>query len=223
MNRLFKIFGIVFLALLFGVGSAIAETHSTWMTKHGYNEPGENFKGVFYQSGLVDCNDTKYFKSGVTNGDIINLTYLPANTLVKSIGIMVTRAAIKSGTSAEVGDGADADGYIGNDYTSYSIPYVDLANATSGISIWAYKGPITGGAGFIIESGVSHWINETKGTSTWAVTHNYGPYFTNASGISPYISAKSHIDMTVYVDKTASAGVTPAFKYLIECVKLPVH
>lgn len=206
MNRFFRFLGIVFLALIVGgSGIAMAETHTLYATKHAANDPGAGAKTVYFQSGIVDCNDTKYFRSGVTNGDVIQLVNVPINTIVRSIMIRPTRAAIKSGTSAVVGDGTDADGFITNSNLVLNYLKLDVASG-GGASVWQISSPNQ------MVNGVSPFGLTTTTTS------NAGAFFT--SGGSPYVG-RDTIDMTVYVDKTATAGVTPQFQWMIECVKLP--
>jgi hypothetical protein len=220
MNRFFKTFAVVVLVLGMGIGAAWSETYAP---RSPATDPGAGSKHIFFQSGVVDCNDVKYFKSGVTHGDVIQLVNLPNNTMVRSIGIRVTRASIVSGTSATVGDGVDPDGFITSTYAAYSVPYINLAAASTGVSVWNHLGPITAGAGFHFNNGVSYYYTGSNGTTAWGSASNHGAYFVSGSGISPYVD-RDTIDMTIQVNKIdALSGVTPKFEWIIECQKLPIH
>jgi hypothetical protein len=167
--------------------------------------------------------------SGVTNGDVVKLFNVAANTYIEEFGYRVTTAAVKSGTSAEVGDTKDPDGYIGNDYdmSKHGIPFLDLSSTMTGVSFWNWIGTNflkTGsGSSYFFLGGVSYVITESAGTAglqTIVPYSNHGPYFTSNSGLSPYIGGDT-INMTVYVDKTHAPGsgkngVTPVFEAYIK-------
>jgi len=212
MNRIFKsIFFAVFItAFVFGTVPAIAaETHTKYMTAHPATDPGANAKGIFIQSGVLDCNNTTYFPSGVSNGDVVQLVKVPINTIVKNFSIRITRADIKTGTSATVGDGASAAGFVSNSNTG-TADYINFNGTMTGTSTWGIGiGSIAGK----LMSGV------TKATSS--VYDNTGSYF--VAGGSPYIG-RDTIDMAFKVSPaTHSSGVTVKFEWMMECMKLPTH
>ena len=167
--------------------------------------------------------------TGVTNGDVVRLFNIGANTFIEEFGIRVTTAALISGVSAEVGDGADIDGYVGNNEVRHaaSAPWIDLsALSTGGVSAWRLVGPVTSGASFFAMAGVSVYVTNTGAGAeaiTLTATTNMGPYFTNVSGASPYLGEGDTIDMTIYVDKAfapgTSTGVTPVFEAYVRGFK----
>ena len=168
--------------------------------------------------------------TGVTNGDVVELFNVDPNTFIEEFGIRVTTAALISGTSAEVGDGADIDGYVGHNEVrdADTIPWIDLSSISSGVSAWRLAGPVSSGASHFAIAGVSHYMTSAAGIGvsalTFTSTTNLGPYFTDASGASPYIEEGDTIDMTVYVDLDAmvtasTTGVTPVFEAYIRGFK----
>lgn len=187
-----------------------------------------------FDFGHANINDG----SGVTNGDIVRLFNVTADTYVEEIGYRVTRASLKSGTSAEIGDGNDADGYVGNDITTNRVPFVDLSNTSAGISKFNVSGTFLdgqndGGATTFTLSGVSiSLLSPVNGAGVTVfgglyMASNNGPYFTDNSGASFY-GSNDTIDMTVYVDKsfdptstsiTSGSGVTPRFEAYIKGFK----
>ncbi len=168
--------------------------------------------------------------SGVTNGDIVELFNVDPNTFIEEFGIRVTTAALISGTSAEVGDGADIDGYVGHNETrdANSAPWINLSKVNSGVSVWKLIGPLTSGASYFAIAGVSFYQSASGGIGvsdlTFNATTNAGPYFTDISGASPYMEEGDTIDMTVYADLDAmvtasTTGVTPVFEAYIRGFK----
>jgi hypothetical protein len=226
---------IAALALIaVGGGMAISATYTDFtsgdikLSKSGI-EPTANWM-PFVDYRKFDLGDANINAgSGVTHGDVVRLFNVEENTYIEEFGFRCTTAAVKSGTSAEVGDGADIDGYVGNTYSKYTvaptyhIPGIDFDAAGTGVSRWAYIGELTAGAGFINMSGISFYYTGLTGTTAWGAASNHGAYFTSQSGISPYIG-KDTIDMTFYVDKSfapgaGKAGVTPVFEAYIKGFK----
>lgn len=232
-----KRFTLCFAALaliVVGGGMAISATFTDFTSgdiklSKSALEPAHNYV-AFVNYRKFDFGDANLNGgSGVTNGDVIQLFNVPENTYIEEIGYRVTTAALQSGTSAEVGDGADIDGFVGNDYTSKGVAFFDLSKTSNGVSRWALTGIYTTGATDSQISGVSMTVGLSPptgaGTSAFisSITYasNHGPYFT--SGISPYIG-KDTIDMTIYVDKsfnpgTGKRGVTPVFETYIKGFK----
>lgn len=156
--------------------------------------------------------------SGVTNGDVVTLFNVLQDTIIEEFGYRVTTAALRSGVSAELGDGNDIDGFVGNDYTDKGIPFIDLSTTSTGVSHFGtFAGPNYSGSTQFMVGGVSIYVG---GTSTpMEVNSNNGPYFT--SGASFYLSDDT-IDMTVYVPKdgtTLYSGTTPIFEAYIKGFK----
>jgi len=155
--------------------------------------------------------------SGVTHGDVVRLFNVLANTYIEQIGIRITTAAsYTSSVSAEVGDGADIDGYIGHANYSGGDNFINFGAVSSGISVWGYIGETFAGTSAFMLSGVS--LQDNDGTQ--ALSTNLGAYFTG-SGLSPYIGPDT-IDMTVYngsVATTQGAGVTVVFEAFIKGFK----
>jgi hypothetical protein len=159
--------------------------------------------------------------SGVTNGDVIKLFNVPANTYIDGFGIRVTTAAVASGTSCEVGDGADTDGYVDNANLN-GVGFINLSEAQTGVSMWNYIGINSSSAvsSFII-GGVK--AVGSAYTGSYTLTTNHGAYFTALSGLSPYIGPDT-IDMVIHVDNqfapgTGKSGVTPVFEAYIKGFK----
>ena len=210
-KKLFILISI--LAVLFLGFNAGAATYSDFtsgdltLSKSGL-EPVHNYVSFIQYRQFDFSHANLHDGSGVTNGDVIRLFNITENTYIEEFGIRVTTAAIKSGTSAEIGDGADIDGFVGNGYTGV-IPFVDLSTVSSGASRWQAMRQST-----YVVSGVSVNSNGTYAS-------NLGPYFNG--GVSPYIGPDT-IDMTVYVDKAFSpgagwSGVTPTFEAYIKGFK----
>ena len=223
MKKIFKLLTCVFMVIAmiaFSGQFIFAETHTSYMSAHPATDPGAGAKGVFFQSGVIDCNDTRYFASGVTNGDVIQIVRLPINTIVQAIFLRTTRGTIQTdqansctaGTSGIMGDGNNTRGFINNAYTNtMNVPWIDLGKTFSGVSVWR-----AGHHSSQVISGVSN----TGTSGSLAGVSNYGAYL--SGGVSVYKS-RDTIDMTVYVDRAASSGVTPKFEYMIECIKLPTN
>ena len=162
--------------------------------------------------------------TGVTNGDVVQLFNVLANTIITEFGIRPTTASLKSGTTAEVGDGDDPDGYVGHANIS-GLPYIKLDGTQSGVSVWRHIGLIQSGASEFMMSGVSvvqSNVGDGITSMTNTLTTNHGPYFTSGYGQKLYTSADT-IDMTFYVDKAfapgTSTGVTPVFEAYIKGFK----
>jgi len=230
-KKLFIMIGI--LAVLFFGFNAGAATYSDFtsgdltLSRSGL-EPVHNYTPFIqyrqFDFGHANLNDG----SGVTNGSVVRLFNVTENTFIEEIGIRVTTAALYSGVSAEVGDGTDIDGFVGNSLTSKGIAFIDLSTDSSGISRWGAWGISTTGSTDFQLSGVSVTIglSPPSGTGTSAyissstVASNAGPFFT--SGISPYIGSDT-IDMTVYTGSNTTAGsasgTTPVFEMYIRGFK----
>lgn len=228
-KRIFTIFAVL---LLVGIsGTAMAATYNDFVSDDkilakSALEPVHDYVAFInyrqFNFGHANINGA----SGVTNGDVIRLFNVPPNTFIEEFGYRVTTAAVITGTSAIVGDGANTSGFVANTYTTNGVPFVDLSSAKNGVSRWNVYGPSTNGTTDFVLSGVSTTISIGGGTGGAAIygvamASNAGTYFT--SGISPYIGGDT-IDMTVYVDKafnpgTGKAGVTPVFEAYIKGFK----
>jgi hypothetical protein len=218
-KRLTLLFAAIALVAV-GGSMAISATYSDYVTNNktlakAAVEPVHNYT-PFIDYRKFDMSSTAINAGGgVTSGDVIKLFNVAPNTYSTGIYFRNMRA-LHAGTSAEIGDTADADGYIGNDYTY--VPYIDLDNAAStGVSIWRNVGPYHSGVSNLQFSGVSLYFSGPTQAPLY-LRSNHGPYFT--SGISPYIG-KDTINMTIYVDKavTPVTGVTPYFEMAIEGFK----
>lgn len=164
--------------------------------------------------------------TGVTNGGIVELFNVAPNTFIEEFGIRITRASIYSGVSAEVGDGTDIDGFVGNTFAANGVPFVDLSTVVSEITKWnlspfpIFQGIDDGGSTTFVLSGVSISVihQSASGVSPLqgiTLNSNHGPFF--SSGASPYIT-KDTIDMTIYTGSNAHStrsGTTPVFEAYI--------
>jgi len=180
------------------------------LSQSGY-DPGTQARVPFYQARKFDFGAaTLKGGSGVSNNDVVRLFTIPKDTIIMEIGIIVDTAAVNSGVSGEVGDGADIDGYVGNDNTAAGVPFIDLSTATSGASVWQYTGL----------KGLVSGASPAAGT----FTHNMGPYF-STKGASPYQTNSDTIDMTVYTPveaaKTPWSGATPVFRMWVKGFHIP--
>lgn len=165
-------------------------------------DPGTGSRLMFFQARTFDLNSSKFSASGVTQNDVLPLFDVPKNTYILGFGFRNLRGlGSVSGVSAEVGDGADIDGYVGNDYTSNGVPFIDLTAANSGASVWQFTGPLG------LASGASVASSDTNIT----FVGNQGVYF--KTGLSPYVGPDT-IDMKFYVNKqkVAVTGATPYFE-----------
>lgn len=214
---------IAVLALVVvGGGMAISATYSEYTSgskalSKSAVEPVHNYL-PFIDYRKFDLSSVAiHGGSGVTNGDVIKLFNIAPNTYITGIYFRNMRG-LHAGTSAEVGDTSDADGYIGNDYTD--LPFIDLDNAASaGVSVWQNVGPFHSGVSNVQFSGVSLYVPGPFSTSSYlSLRSNHGPLF--KTGISPYVGGDT-INMTIYVDKvmTPLTGVTPYFEMAIEGFK----
>jgi hypothetical protein len=236
-----KRFAMIFLVLLVcGMGGPVtAATYSDFVTgdlklSKSALEPTSNWM-PFVDYRKFDLSDQNINGgSGVTTGDVVRLFNVSSNTYIEEFGFRCTTAAVKSGTSAAIGDGATAAGFVATTYSPYASAatarynssYVNFdAASSSGVSVWRFIGPLHAagpGSFSVMLSGVS--MNQSNsGASPWVVNANHGTYFTGQSGISPYINADT-IDATFYVDKsfnpgTGKAGVTPVFEAYIKGFK----
>jgi hypothetical protein len=231
-KRLLTTLVLALVLVGFVAGTAMAATISDFtsgnksLSKAGI-EPTQNWI-PFVQYRKFDLNSSALSTSGVTNADVIRLFNVTKNTFITEIGFMNLRA-LHTGTSAVIGDGNSASGYITNDYSSYvspklgiGVPFLDLTTVGSGLSVWQYMGQINSGSGYFARSGISMYVaggTGTAGATTWAQAHNYGTYFTR-SGITCYADNDT-IDMTIYVDKSVglTSRVTPYFEAYIKGFK----
>ena len=199
-------------------------------------EPIHNYV-AFYHYRVFDFGDSAFNSgTGVSNADVVRLFNVEPNTIIEEMGYRVTTAAVISGTSAEIGDGKDIDGFVGHDYAAYGMPFFDLSTANSGITWWGVRrfpisangwtaGGTDGGISSFMVSGVSIGVDlGPSGSSTFEAVHvssNEGPYF--SSGASPYIDSDT-LDMTLYTNKdyvltSGYTGVTPVFEFYIKGFK----
>lgn len=181
----------------------------------------------FIQYRKFDFNDSAFGSgSGVTGTDVGRLFNVGKDTFITEFGFMNLRP-LHTGTSATVGDGNDTSGYVASTYSHYNtaagneiskgVPFIDFTTVGTGVSVWRYMGPMSGGAGYVITNGVSQYYSGSSGSTAWTVAHNYGTYFTQ-SGISCYGSADT-IDMTFLTDKACGSRVTPYFEAYIKGFK----
>jgi len=190
----------------------VSEGGNSKLSQSAY-DPGPNARVLFIEARAFDFSSTSFNSgSGVTHNDVVKLLDIPKDTYIVGIGFRNLRAC-QSGTSAEMGDGADIDGYIGNTNTS-EVQYLDFSAVMSGMSIWQ-AGDLQGG--FI--SGVS-----MSGGYGSEYTSNHGAYFTGGGGVSCYQSPDT-LDMTFYVGNglEASSGVTPHFELMVWGFKRPTY
>ena len=81
--------------------------------------------------------------------------------------------------------------------------------------------------GYVTAGGIA--LDSATGSTRWtadmasdSAQEDAGAYFDADSGISEYVN-RDTVDIVMYVDKAAAAaGVTPAFKFMIECIKIPI-
>ena len=238
MFKKFMLSIILGLLLMVPVGTVQSATYSDFtsgdnMLTRSALAPIHNYLPFIHYRTFDFSSGSLNDGSGVTNGDVVRLFNVDKDTIIEEFGIRITTASLQgqsatgqSGTSAEVGDGSDIDGFVGNNIEANRIPFIDLSNIRSSVSKWNLNpfpimdGVIDGGATTFTLSGVS-----ISGVSSdpYMITldSNCGPFF--SSGASPYLSPDT-IDMTVYVDKAFSpgatwSGVTPIFEAYIKGFK----
>jgi len=214
-KKLFMIFILAALFMGFNAGAATLSDFTSGdmeLSRSGL-EPVHNYTPFIQYRQFDFGNASLQDGSGVTNNDVVRLFNVTENTIIVEIGVRVTTAALYSGCSAEIGDGTNIDGFVGNDYTAWGVPYIDLSTVSSGISRWQLLGPN------LLPSGVT--VADHTTNLMGALVANQGPFF--YSGGSPYIGADT-IDMTVYTNSTVydtgnASGVTPVIEVYIKGFK----
>lgn len=190
IKNFFKAF-CVLAAVLIAV-PAMAATYTVATVGTAQTDPGEEAKGVYVQSGYVDCNDTSSFPSGVTCNDVVQLATIPADTWVRSITVQVIRASSYSGVSGTLGTGFTTNGFA---LSTGSQPFrLDTVNLV-------------------------RQYDASLGTSGVSTDFSLGGSI--ASGASLFKDQGDTIDWVVLTNK-ATTGTTPAFTFFIECVPADV-
>lgn len=196
------------MALCLVGGTAMAQTtHSRFVTGAPVHEPKDN--SVFVIANTLDFGDLRATApsgtaalAGVSKTDTVRLIYIPAGTIVKSVGVEIYSAWGTAGITAygvTIGDGDDADGWL----TS-----VDFGPSATGASI----------STLAEVSGFTVGTNTTGGTHTMAYVVAPGAYA--LKGGKSYTSADTIDAVMPTWTNTAYARCTNfVLRIWAECVK----
>jgi hypothetical protein len=148
---------IVVAAMIFCFGTANAIDHTRFVSGVQTPEPPQSgdyiISNTLYFSDLQTTGpSTVGFLAGVSRGQTVSLLKIPADTIVKDMGIYIKSAWSNAGTGAtcagvQIGDSSDTDGWFTE---------VDFGHTASGVST---SSGCTGYYTFIAESsGVSQMV-----------------------------------------------------------------